>query len=95
MGKVVTRAANIKNLIRPIFIVGTGKESILWLKKYQARLKSLNALGIVTNINSNKDYEAIVKETGLHLLPLNANELAVKFGIRHYPVLISKHLIEQ
>jgi integrating conjugative element protein (TIGR03765 family) len=95
MGKVTTRAVDIKNLIRPIFIVGTGKASLAWLKKYQVRLKSLGALGILTNISSNKGYEQIVKETGLHLLPLNANEIAVKFGIKHYPVLISKHLIEQ
>ena len=95
VGPVKTRKINAKNLIQPIFIVGTDKESMKWLKHYAPRLKALHAVGIVVNVKDNKAYEKLAKTYGLHLLPISGDTLAKHFGIQHYPVLISQHLIEQ
>jgi hypothetical protein len=35
------------------------------------------------------------KEFGVNPIPINGKEIAEHFGIKHYPVLISQHLIEQ
>ena len=95
IGPVKTRKIKAKSLIHPFFIVGTDKESMKWLRDYAPRLKALHAVGIVVNVKDNKSYEKLAKTYGLHLLPISGDALAKKFGIQHYPVLISQHLIEQ
>ena len=94
-GRVVTRSINVPSLSQPIFIVGTDKHSLSWLKRYQRKLNALHATGIVVNVESNAAYQHLVALTHMHLLPINADALAKRFGLHHYPVLISHHLIEQ
>ena len=94
-GKVATRSINVPTLSQSIFIVGTDKHSLNWLKRYHRKLTALHAIGVVVNVKSNAAYQHLVTTTHLHLLPINADALAKRFGIHHYPVLISHQLIEQ
>lgn len=94
-GRVTTRSINVPSLSHPIFIVGTDKHSLSWLKRYHRKLIALHAIGVVVNVKSNVAYQHLIGITHLHLLPINADALAKRFGIHHYPVLISSHLIEQ
>jgi len=94
-GKVDRRRVNLTHVVQPIFIVGTDKASMVWLKKYKARLKGSNAIGFVVNTTSATAYQAMAKSTGLHMMPMAAAGLVKAFHIHHYPVLISRHWIEQ
>ncbi len=94
-GKVKTQTVDIKNLPRPIFIIGSDRNSLNWLDKYHAQLKKINALGFVVNLKNSEEYKKISDKYKLPLFPINGDQLAEKFNIHHYPVLISKHRIEQ
>jgi integrating conjugative element protein (TIGR03765 family) len=94
-GVVKRRKVSFKNFSQPIYIVGDDELSKNWLKKYKDRLNGLKATGFIVNVSSNKSYLQFSKEFGVNPIPINGKEMAEHFGIKHYPVLISQHLIEQ
>ena len=93
-GKVVSRHENFHGVYRPIFIVGDDATSLAWIKQYKHRLAQINAEGFLVNVTEAqiKHFEQV---TGMHLMPINATTLMKRFHFKHYPVLISKHRIEQ
>jgi integrating conjugative element protein (TIGR03765 family) len=94
-GVVKRREVSFKNFSQPIYIVGDDELSKNWLRKYESRLNNLKATGFIVNVNSNASYLRLSKELGVNPIPINGKEMAEHFGIKHYPVLISQHLIEQ
>jgi len=76
-------------------VIKNGKLSKNWVKKYKDRLNALKATGFIVNVSSNESYLQFSKEFGFNPIPINGKEMAERFGIKHYPVLISQHLIEQ
>lgn len=94
-GVVKKQQVDIKGLHQAIFIVGTDQRSLIWLEKYRDSLIRLRAIGFVVNVPDQSAYDHVVRETGLHLLPINANAIAKRFHLKHYPVLVTEHVIEQ
>ena len=94
-GTVRERKVNNPSMAHPIYIVGTGKQSLKWLEKVAHRLKGLDAQGFAVNVPNNSAYQKLVRLSGLHPTPVDGDIFAKRFGIHHYPVLISKHWIEQ
>lgn len=94
-GTVKCRKVDFKNFTQPIYIVGDDDLSKKWVKQYADRLKALKATGFIVNVKSNESYLNFTKELGFNPVPINGKEMAENFGFKHYPVLISQHLIEQ
>lgn len=94
-GNVKSRKVSLWNLMQPIFIVGPGRKSFVWLKQNEAYLKKINAVGVIVNVSSHHQYQELNHNFGLSLLPINADALARRLGIHHYPVLITSHFIAQ
>lgn len=94
-GKVKTSKTNIKNLPQPIFIIGDDEKSLSWLDKYCSKLQKINAMGFIVSLKNSDEYKEISSKYKLPLFPINGDELAKKFNLHHYPVLISEHEIEQ
>ncbi|MCK4609181.1 MAG: integrating conjugative element protein [Gammaproteobacteria bacterium] len=94
-GIVKTRKINNPMLKEPIFIVGDDDLSMKWLDKYASKLKTIKAIGVIVNIKDSNDYHKITNKYGLPLLSVNGDGIAKSLGIRHYPVLIGQHVIEQ
>lgn len=94
-GFVKSKNISEPQLSQPIFIVGDDNLSKKWLKKYSSQLNKLHALGIIVNTSGSRQTSEISKKYHVVLLPIKGTELSNRFHLKHYPVLISAHKIEQ
>ncbi len=81
---------------RPFFIVGADNQSTRWLSANRMHLAGIHALGFVTNVKSQADVEtlqAYAEDLTLHALPID--EIAERFDLTRYPVLITQKEILQ
>jgi len=94
-GTVERRVIEAQGL-NPLFLVGDDEHSRAWLHRHAERLRRLNAVGLVVNVESQTALDALRRlGPGLILSPVVADDLARRLGIRHYPVLITAAGIEQ
>jgi integrating conjugative element protein (TIGR03765 family) len=94
-GPVQARAHD-RPFARPFFLIGSDAQSRQWLKDNRDRLKEIGAVGMLVQANTIEDLHAIAKlANGLSILPAAGSDIAQALGIKHYPVLISAHGIEQ
>jgi integrating conjugative element protein (TIGR03765 family) len=95
-GIVTPRAIKRPQLQQPLFIVGYDSLSFRWLKTFSATLQRHQAVGLVVNVESVQQFEAIkALAPGLELYPGPGAQLAQEIGLKHYPALISINRIEQ
>jgi integrating conjugative element protein (TIGR03765 family) len=95
-GIVTPRATKLPQLQQPLFIVGYDSLSFRWLKTFAATLRHNKAVGLVVNVESAQQFEAIkAVAPGLELYPGPGAQLAQEIGLKHYPALISINRIEQ
>lgn len=98
-GPVVARPLKLPHggtLSRPMFLIGSDARSRQWLIAHRDRLRTLNAVGMLVQADSEADLEAVADlARGLPVLPASADDIARVLGIRHIPVLISRRGIEQ
>jgi len=95
-GIVKATKLNLTMLPQPIFVIGSDDMSINWFKRYQKRLKAINALGILVQVNNKTDYEQVQQiANGLTILPMSGDVIAHQLKIYHYPLLISRKVAEQ
>ena len=95
-GKVQRRAVELSQLPAPLFLIGTDPRSRHWLLQYRNRLQELQAVGMVVEAGSLQEFRTLEEiALDLSLTPAPALVLAKQLGLRHYPVLISRTLIEQ
>ncbi len=93
---VTPRATNYPQLQQPLFIVGYDALSFRWLKTFQATLLQHQAVGLVVNVDTAQQFEAIQAAVpGLEMYPGSGSQLAQEIDLHHYPVLISTTRIEQ
>lgn len=76
----------------PIFVLGTDKVSIQWLRLNQEKLMHMGAMGVVVQAQSVQEFKALQKlAQGLSLAPVNGdwfeNQLLTA-GVTVFPVLI-------
>lgn len=84
------------SLSRPMFLIGSDPRSLQWLVDHLERLRSMNAVGMLVQADTVRDFEVVAElADGLPVLPAPADDIARALGIHHIPVLISRHGIEQ
>ena len=94
-GAVQPRAIH-RPFSRPVFLIGADALSRQWLVEHRDRLKSIGAVGMLVQADTREDLRRVAQlADGLAILPASATDIAEALGIRHYPVLISSHGIEQ
>lgn len=82
--------------ITPFFIVGDDPRSRAWLRQRAPALRDLHAVGLVVNVETAEGLAALRElAPNLMLVPASGDELAERFGLRHYPVLITTTGVEQ
>lgn len=82
--------------LKPLFLVGDDERSRTWLRRHAGRLRELDAVGLVVNVESQAALDSLRRlGPGLILSPVAADDLARRLGIRHYPVLVTATGIEQ
>ena len=93
---IIEPYAHGKNVTRPFFIVGFDQHSARWLAQNADHLKTINAQGFVTNIQSQMQLEKLrsyASELQLNALPVD--DIAQQFDLIFYPVLITQEEITQ
>ncbi|MCC4113905.1 integrating conjugative element protein [Aromatoleum toluclasticum] len=81
--------------LTPLFLVGDDDRSRAWLRQRSAALQVLKAVGLVVNVASPEALAALRRlAPGLTLAPVSADDLALRLGIHHYPVLVTATGIE-
>lgn len=94
-GKVENRVSNVPGLV-PLFLLGDDEFSRRWLSARADLLREINAVGLVVNVQHITALTALREiGTGLEMVPASADELALRMGVKHYPVLITATGIEQ
>ena len=80
----------------PFFLVGSDALSLHWLESRRAELQQLGAVGMLVQAQTEDDVRAVAQlAQGLPITLGSASDLAQALGISRYPVLISKHGVEQ
>lgn len=83
-------------LVQPVFIVGNGQRSSEWLDRRHRYLARINAVGLLTRAENADDLARIRRRfPGLLIQPIQADSIAGRLDIRHYPVLITSTAIVQ
>ena len=74
---------------QPFFLVGDDKLSCVWLQHWHGRLREIDAVGLVVNVETLAALDRLRQcAPGLILSPVSGDDLARRWGLRHTPVLI-------
>ncbi|MCC9298443.1 integrating conjugative element protein, partial [Escherichia coli] len=80
----------------PVFIISDDPFSLRWMSEHLEILKSLNALGLVVNVESVERMEVLQQRAdGLLLLPVICDNFVQTLQLNAYPVLITEMEISQ
>jgi len=79
----------------PLFVIGDDAKSIHWAKLNKNYLKKIDAIGIITNVQSRARTEEVEKKLGIKLIATNLKGLDKIVGTTHYPFLIKDGWIFQ
>ena len=95
-GDVATEKRDLKNLLRPVFIIGSDNRSISWLKEHKEALLEINAIGLLVDVETIEQLMVVGEVgSGLQISPTVGDQFARLFMVSNYPVLVSKGSIEQ
>lgn len=96
LGRVKKRKVNLPFLAAPFFLIGTDNTSIAWVTKHAKALQRAGAKGLIINSRSPRELKlAMQAGQGLDIAPASGSELAKRFNLKHYPVLITRNQIAQ
>lgn len=80
----------------PLFLIGDDPLSAEWLRQQRDTLKNLHATGLVVNVATLAQLNALrAIAPELPLLPVSADDMAKHLPISAYPVLITDKGLEQ
>lgn len=83
-------------MTRPFFLIGADPLSQRWLKKRGPRLRELNAVGLVVDVETPVELKRLRQlADGLMLQPVAGDDIAKRLGLSHYPVLITSTGVQQ
>ena len=95
-GTVSLTAKDMRYLQQPLFLVGSDQLSKDWLTKKRDSLIVMGAMGLLIEAKDREDIETMqALAEGLRLVPASAEDFAVRLGLTHYPILLSKEGWEQ
>lgn len=87
----VERTAQHFDLPSPICIVGDDRRSRLWISQRVDTLRSLNAACFAVDVRDQSTWSALRGAAGaVSLSPVHGKVFADRFGIQHYPIVITK-----
>ena len=83
-------------LLQPIFLVGDDALSRAWLRQRLPLLRQIKATGFVVNVSTAPALQALRQiARGVSLTAASGDDLGQRLQIKHYPVLITRSIIEQ
>lgn len=89
-GLVSPKAVQLPTMLRPVFIIGVDPLSMQWLQKHRQQLQGLNAKGLVVNVETQAQLNALKQLlVPLDIVAFSGASYAKQFALSHYPVLIS------
>lgn len=95
-GTVTPRQVEHPQLAQPLCILGNDTRSLAWLARNAERLRELGATCFITVVESADDLRRVKHAAqGVTMVPASADQLARRYGLTHYPVLIGRDWIEQ
>ena len=94
-GKVSRKQLNSEVLNMPIFVIGADNESIKWLDEHQQQLKTMQAIGFITNVDNFESLVVLQEKFNLPLLPVNVDPLLNYIDEQHYPLIIAEGSVWQ
>ncbi|HIF9337720.1 PFL_4695 family integrating conjugative element protein [Photobacterium damselae] len=72
-------------------IVGSDQYSLQWLRNNRDRIKQSRAIVILVEADSDTQFRNVLKAAdGLEVIPVPANDISKEYGIKNYPVLVTK-----
>jgi integrating conjugative element protein (TIGR03765 family) len=81
---------------RPFFVIGSDQVSLRWLATHREVLKSLGAVGMLVQADTEHDVRQVADiAEGLSITLGSGSDLASALGIYRYPVLITRDGITQ
>lgn len=81
---------------RPFFLVGSDPLSLQWLATHRETLKSLGAVGMLVQAETEEDVQHVANVAqGLSISLGSGTDLAAALGIQRYPVLITREGLRQ
>lgn len=81
--------------LSPFFLIGCDAPSRAWLHARGDTLRAMGAIGLVVNVNSAEGLAALRRDApGLTLVPTSGDDIAIRLGLSHYPVLVTATGIE-
>lgn len=98
VGKVYSRTikSNTPTIPRAICILGDDLYSKHWLQANVVKLKALNALCMIVNVDSRDSFKAIQQlAPKIEFAALNGDIFSQTYNIKHYPFLLNKGFITQ
>lgn len=94
-GMVSTRTIHAPRLT-PLFLVGDDDFSKRWLVDNQQSLQQLQAIGLIVNIKTPQALKKLrALAPTLTMYPIAGDDIAMRLGLQHYPVLITASTIAQ
>jgi integrating conjugative element protein (TIGR03765 family) len=95
-GTVRPQQIDAQSLDRPFFILGSDVRSREWLAAHRARLVQMQAVGLLVQAETVEDLQRIAElGEGVPIAPVPGGDVAKRFGLKHYPVLVSAGWVEQ
>lgn len=78
-----------------MFLIGDDARSRVWLREHLSKLRALQAVGFVVQVESEDALQSLRRlAPDLKLVPASGDDLAQRLGLHHYPVLITATAIE-
>lgn len=74
-------------IARSVAVVGADEISAQWLKLNNSYLMEINCVGVVVNVQSEEDLEALRSYTDIPLIPMQGQTLVEAFG-NVYPIVV-------
>lgn len=96
VGPVESREVKLPPAFHPVFIVGCDEVSRRWLKIKHDRLLELRAVGLLVEVNSQRDLQELQTQfPRLLFMPMSVDRIAEQMPVKHYPVLITPDRVKQ
>ncbi|HNP34343.1 MAG TPA: integrating conjugative element protein [Woeseiaceae bacterium] len=74
---------------RAMFLIGSDQRSFRWLKKHGKRLRALNAVGLIVDVDNVHALRAMLSAgEGLVIVPTSGSDIAAALNLSVYPVLL-------
>ena len=90
-GVVKPTAMYFPSVTTPVFLLGCDARSENWLLQHRTQLTQMHALGLIVQCDSQQDIERLQQlGQGITLVPTPAKPFVTRYGLTHYPVLITQ-----